>query len=146
LLAILPPKYYYGIIIHRPIRGCKRLLYSGNVYNLQVDQDESYVANRIVVHNCAPIPKAISYADLGLDVPEQPLPKVEKGEDWFKRQPERVQREMMKPQRYEAWKKKEFDFRDLSQKYDDEVYGELLRETSLKALRDKRGGFVRPPA
>lgn len=94
---------------------------------------------------CAPIPKAISYADLGLDIPDQPLPKVEKGEDWFKRQPERVQREMMGPRKFEAWEEGEFDFRDLSQSYDDDVYGDLLRETSLKALRGGSNGFVRPP-
>jgi hypothetical protein len=52
---------------------------------------------------------------------------------------------MMGPRKLEAWQKGEFDFRDLSQTYDDEAYGSLLKETSLKALRGGRNGFVRPP-
>jgi hypothetical protein len=36
---------------------------------------------------------------------------------------------------FEAWKAGKFDFRDLSQRYNDPVYGELLREASLKDLQ-----------
>ena len=95
---------------------------------------------------CAAIPKALTYADLGLDIPGPPgAAEVETGQEWFKKQPRARQREMMGPQKWEAWDNDEFAFADLSQKYDDDVYGDLLRETSLKALESGDNGFVRPP-
>lgn len=86
-------------------------------------------------HNgrCAPVPKTISYADLGINVAE-PVPEIERGEDWFKRQTAGVQREMMGPGKYNAWKDNQFEIRELSKPYTDDVYGELLRETPLREL------------
>jgi len=90
-------------------------------------------------HNgrCAPLPKAITYADLGLNVKERPVETVQ-GEQWFRQQPTATRRAMMGPAMYEAYKKGEFAFEDLSQPYDDEVYGELLRQASLKDLLGRR--------
>ena len=34
------------------IKSIKKIPYSGIVYNLGVDEDESYIANGIIVHNC----------------------------------------------------------------------------------------------
>jgi hypothetical protein len=97
-------------------------------------------------HNgrCAPIPKTITYKDLGLDVPEFVEP-VESGEDWFTKLPEGrrfddkgkelpSQLGLMGPGKFEAWKGGKFDFRDLSTPYNDEVYGTLLSETPLREL------------
>jgi hypothetical protein len=88
-------------------------------------------------HNgrCAPIPKAITYADLGLDI-KSPEVETQTGEEWFKKQPAKVQREMMGPGKYEAWKAGEFEFEELSQPYEDDVYGELFREATLKELTE----------
>lgn len=103
------------------------------VYNLQVHEDESYIANGIVVHNCAALPQTITYADLGLDIPEDTTPP-ESGESWFSRQPESVQREMMGPGKFEAWQKGQFEFSQLSKDYDDPAYGTLKREATLTEL------------
>jgi hypothetical protein len=86
-------------------------------------------------HNgrCAPIPETITYRQLGLNI-DEPTDEPESGEDWFNRQSEATQREMMGAEKYEAWKGGKFDFRALTVKYDDAVYGELLREASLKEL------------
>lgn len=86
-------------------------------------------------HNgrCAPIPRTISYADLGLNIPET-VPPFERGPDWFSRQSETKQRKLMGPAMFEAWKRDRFEFDDLTKPYDDDVYGELLREASLKDL------------
>src|SRR3990172_1519370 len=94
-------------------------------------------------HNgrCAPIPQTISYQDLGLDIPETIAP-TESGEDWFNRQPEAVQRDMMGPGMFEAFKAGKVGFGDFSRAYDDAVYGQLLREASLKdILGDKAREF-----
>ena len=82
---------------------------------------------------CAPIPKTITYKALGLDLPETTQP-IFRGEDWFNKQATATQREMMGPGMYEAWKGGKFGFGDLSKKYDSEVYGELLRQATLKEL------------
>ena len=40
----------------RPIKEIKKEFYEGLVYNLEVDQDHSYVANGVAVHNCFVLP------------------------------------------------------------------------------------------
>lgn len=86
-------------------------------------------------HNgrCMAIPQTITYADLGLDIPDVVTP-TESGESWFNRQPESAQREMMGPKLFESWQKNRFEFSQLSQRYNDPVYGELLRQTPLSDL------------
>lgn len=91
-------------------------------------------------HNgrCAPLPAPISYADLGLSIPD-PVPRFETGKEWFARQSKTQQRKIMGDSRFEAFEAGKFQFEDLSQGYNDPVYGELLRESSLKRLLKKRG-------
>jgi ribonucleoside-diphosphate reductase alpha chain len=43
-------------LILRPIKKIKKTLYDGFVYNLEVAQDHSYVANGVAVHNCFVLP------------------------------------------------------------------------------------------
>lgn len=38
------------------IKSIKKIPYTGKVYNLSVEEDESYVANNIIVHNCTVVP------------------------------------------------------------------------------------------
>lgn len=113
----------YGTIIHRPIENCNILPYDGNVYNLHIEDDESYIANGVVVHNCTPIP-----------ITRYSSTPIQSGQDWFKGQPKQTQRSMMGGSMYDAWKKEQFDFAELSRTYDDGVYGELFREASLKDI------------
>lgn len=90
-------------------------------------------------HNgrCAPIPKTITFADLGINVRERRTPTV-RGEAWFKAQSSATQIEMMGASKYRAWKDGAFKFEDLTRPYDDSVYGELLREASLKDMLGKK--------
>jgi SPP1 gp7 family putative phage head morphogenesis protein len=82
-------------------------------------------------HNgrCVAIPNVKQAKAFGL-----PQPDIEPGQQWFERQPEAFQRERMGPGMFDAWKAGKFDFRDLSQPYQDPVYGEMLREATLKGL------------
>lgn len=86
-------------------------------------------------HNgrCAALPKTISFAALGLNIPERRRPPVQ-GEDWFNAQPVATQREMMGGAMFRAWKDDQVPFNELSQPYEDGVYGELLRQASLKDI------------
>lgn len=90
-------------------------------------------------HNgrCAAIPKTITYADLGLNIPERRQPII-RGETWFKEQPRATQLEMMGGAMFRAWKDGQVPFSDLSQSYDDDVYGELLRQASLKDILGRK--------
>ncbi len=87
---------------------------------------------------CAPAPITASYADLGFGVRGDSRPAVRRGEDWFRGLSAQEQRAMMGPGMWKAWKAGAFDFRDLSQPYTNDVYGEMLREASLKGLLGDR--------
>ena len=120
-------------------------LYDGHVYNLQT-KDNWYNAGGIVtyngrcvnmpiVHNCAMLPETVTYRDLGLDVDDDlDVPQPGDGEKWFKSLTEEQQRDMMGKGVYEAWREGKFAFSKLSTAYDDPVYGQMLRQATLKDL------------
>lgn len=56
------------------------------------------------------------------------------GEDWFNEQPEQTQKDMMGKGKYEAWTEGKFTFDQLSTTYDNDVYGEMRGEATLKSL------------
>jgi len=58
------------------IKSIKKVNYSGKVYNLAVEKDESYIVNKIVVHNC-----------------RSTLVPVFKGEEWIESETLDVKRE-----------------------------------------------------
>lgn len=61
-------------------------------------------------------------------------PITQTGEDWFMSQPESAQAEMMGPGKYTAWKEGKFEFSQLSTTHEDDVYGTMRVEASLKSL------------
>jgi hypothetical protein len=129
------------------------------VYNLEVDEDHSYVAEGFVAHNClscwakhgtvhplseplndhwcgrcAAIPNTRSWAELGFEgIPETGV-EIEPGEDVFGRLDEQAQRQLMGESMWKAWKDDAFQFSDLSTPYQDDVYGEMWTEASLKGI------------
>ena len=99
------------------------------VYNLQVEGDESYVANGIVVHNCSQIPIVPIAARLGI-----PEPDMGNAEQWLRAQPESVQREMLGKGVYEGYKAGKWKLSDLTTTYEDSVYGTMRRPPTLEML------------
>lgn len=61
-------------------------------------------------------------------------PISQTGEDWFSAQSEASQRKMMGTSKYEAWKDGKFTFGQLSTTYEDDVFGQMRGEASLKSL------------
>jgi len=82
---------------------------------------------------CVAVPNTVTYRDLGLDVDVEPL-TVGGGEDWFRAQPELVQRKMMGPSKWAAWRAGAFRFDDLITTSPDPVYGEIVGEASLVGM------------
>lgn len=53
---------------------------------------------------CARVPKTRSWRELGFDIDEPNIRAPQDGQAWFRTQPETVQRNILGPKRYEAWK------------------------------------------
>jgi hypothetical protein len=66
-------------------------------------------------------------------------PITQTGEQWFMEQPEASQREMMGPGKYEAWSEGKFTFDQLSTTHEDDVFGQMRGEASLKSLLGENG-------
>lgn len=64
---------------------------------------------------CTRLPKTKTWQELGFDIAEPRGLEVEAGPDWFNRQPEEVQRDILGPKRYEAWRAGGYPFDEWSQ-------------------------------
>jgi hypothetical protein len=63
-----------------------------------------------------------------------PLGSDTAGKEWFDKLPESEQRQRMGDSKYEAFKEGKFEFSQLSFTHEDEVYGQMRAEASLKSL------------
>ena len=98
--------------------------FRGHVYSLQ-SRKEWYYSNGIISHNCAMLPW----------VKGTPNPVDQNGLDWFADQSPTTQSSMLGPEKYAAWQDGKIALNEsLSKTYNDDVYGEMRREASLKDL------------
>jgi very-short-patch-repair endonuclease len=129
-------------------------------YNLEVEEDHSYVAKYAVVHNCIAkdgefydtksamddhpngrcymLPVTKSYEELGIDAPEPEFQR-ETAREWFRRQDEATQREMMGDAKYEAWKEGRFALEDIAKVNRSDVWGDSWVPKSLRELVGNAG-------
>jgi len=112
-----------GNIIFDCVIEISRKTFIGQVYNLQTSAGW-YISEGIITHNCAILPW-VKGAD---------NPITQTGEDWFKSQPESVQRDAMGNGKWEAWNNGKFEFGALSREYENDVFGLMRGETPLKDL------------
>jgi hypothetical protein len=63
-----------------------------------------------------------------------PNPIEQTGEDWFKQQDENTQKSMMGDAKYEAFKENKFTFDKLTKEYNNDVFGIMKTEATLKDL------------
>jgi hypothetical protein len=82
-------------------------------------------------HNgrCVPIPNVRNARQYGIS-----QPTIESGEWWFNSLTPTEQAQRMGPSMYAAWRAGEFRFSELSQPYNDPIYGPMLGEASLIGL------------
>ena len=132
-----------------------------DVYNIEVEEDHSYIANGFVVHNCrsclamhgtmhpldepgpldhhqgrcSRVPVTKTWKELGIDAPEPGgAVKPGDGEKWLNSQPESVQREILGNRGYDAWKRGDWPSSDWA----------VRRESS--GWRDSYGPAPQPQA
>jgi hypothetical protein len=67
-------------------------------------------------------------------IPEFGNPVETTGQAWFEGLPEAQQKEMMGDLKYQAWSDGKFEFSKLSQDHENDVYGNMKSEASLKSL------------
>jgi len=60
--------------------------------------------------------------------------EVQTGEDWFAGLGEERQRAQMGDSAYELWRGGRLELRDFVQPYTDPVFGEMVREASVKGM------------
>lgn len=63
-----------------------------------------------------------------------PAVQFETGEEWFRQQSPELQKKIMGPGRYEAWKGGKFEFRQMATLGEDRVWGPVAQVTPLKDL------------
>jgi hypothetical protein len=63
-----------------------------------------------------------------------PNPIEQTGEDWFKSQPESAQKEQLGEKKWQAWQDGRFEFSQLTKDYENDVFGIMKTEASLKDL------------
>ena len=71
------------------------------------------------------VPITKTWADLGIDAPEPDFQR-EMGQDWFARQDEGTQRQMMDvigKQVYDAWQEGRFELGDIPRRIESDVWG-----------------------
>lgn len=84
---------------------------------------------------CTMAPEMVSWADLGIDLPELDLGIVEgAGEAWFAQQDAEMRLFMMGPGKLAAWQAGEFAFEGLSKVTSTPRWGRMFSETPLKDL------------
>ncbi len=67
-----------------------------------------------------------SLEELGIEGVDEPDRSVETGEDWFNRQPEERQREIMGEERYGLWKQGNLDFEDMATTRHSDEWGDSI--------------------
>lgn len=72
----------------------------------------------------------------------RPLPTFQTGQQWFEQQDETVQREMMGPGKFAAWKDGAFKFEDLAKITSDPTWGKSLGMRPLGELGGGRGSVT----
>lgn len=118
------------------------------VYNLEVEEDHSYVANGIVVHNCmACVVLHGTKLRIGERVNDHRLGRctsitqlkgrprtIRTGIDWFNGLNDSQQQQQMGAAAWAAWKDGAINLQDFPKPAMDKVFGQVILEASLKGM------------
>jgi hypothetical protein len=82
---------------------------------------------------CFQEPQTFTYRELGIDVDEPPK-VADTAKDWFRKQPEGVQRQMMGKSGFDFWKQGKFDLDQYTTVGIDQTWGDVRSQASLKDI------------
>ncbi len=106
----------------------------GSLHPLTETQDDHPVGR------CTAAPEMLSWAELGIDLPELDLGIVEgAGEAWFEQQDAETRLFMMGPGKLAAWEAGLFEFSQLSKETTNARWGRMFSEAPLKDLISEEG-------
>lgn len=88
---------------------------------------------------CVAIPITKSWAELGFSGIPDERPAVQSGESWFARQPEAVQRRILAPGKYAAYREGRISLADLVTRERSARWGTMRRESSLADALERAG-------
>lgn len=123
------------------------------VFNLEVEDDHTYVANGVVVHNCLScIALHGTLLPVGARVVDhwngrcygkplvrgRPRPSVTPGTVWFDEQPEERQRLIAGAAAHDLLTSGKASLIDFVHHHDDPVFGEAINQASVKAVLAKQ--------
>lgn len=131
-----------GLVRADKITDVRFSKFNGQVYNLETTQGWM-LANGIVSHNCrcTPRPKTKSWEELGIDVPDR-RPRIQPAEDWFKKQSDDVQLQILGRAKLERYKEGSLQLQDLIGYQYSKKWGPTRFERSLKQIDE---GKAKPP-
>lgn len=143
--------------------------FDGHVFNLETE-GHWYSANGIIAHNCAmcismhgslhpvseqfashprcrctPVPELVSMRALGLNVDDKRVPWVQ-GDDWFASQPEEMQRRILGPAAFSAYKSGAVSLADFVGERNSPQWGPSRHTRSLKEILGTRADQFRKAA
>lgn len=91
---------------------------------------------------CSPLPVTFTFEELGLGNLNlvEPKDNVQKlrGEDWFRSQPDSVQRKILGKGKHELYESGQITLGDLEERYTHPLYGPSRQERSIKSLKELR--------
>lgn len=106
------------------INDIQIVAYHGDVVNLEVEEDHTFLVNGIITHNCRSVlvPILVSYKELGIDVPEiagtrasdlGQIPADTSFDTFLKRHDTQYQDELLGPGKAKLWRSGKITLRDL---------------------------------
>jgi SPP1 gp7 family putative phage head morphogenesis protein len=91
---------------------------------------------------CAPLPRTKTWAEMGLDPALDLLgdtrPPIRSGKTWLEAQSPSVQRELMGPLKFDAWKAGDITLDDMVARHSDPDWGTMRTVRSMVAIREGR--------
>ena len=116
---VITSQIKFDRVSHTDVRS-----FFGHVYSLQTEEGW-YCSGGIISHNCTSVPVVTGAPEITWEL----------GKDWFLKQPEKVQRDMMGNAMYQLWKEKQFDLSDLAGIHHNDIWGDSPYVKTYKEIK-----------
>ena len=129
---VLAGWYWHCEFSRRSCQAC--IAMDGTVFPIDAPGPNDHVNGR-----CTAVPVTKTWAELGLDIPE-PESNRQTGREWFTGQPAAVQREILGPTKYDAWRRGDYPFDAWAEFRHNDGWRDSLQATRAPAAAGQSGG------